>query len=605
MSSKKYQNSSVVQEIKEHLKSIGLSQTGDKGTLIHRISMYDRCVTQNLTVDDNNAIRNPCLLKLSELKISCSKRGLSPIGIQDELLQSLITWLEQNNVSSKKQTSDDKSLPDSVNNSQSASTTGRISSVDEIAVAKRVLELIDVEDYEGILNLGINKDSERITRQTAVGSMRKAYLKLSLLIHPDKLGSRFGEATKAFQALVKAFENLSSPSFIDETETPQSKQSKNSSTKKVATISRSNEGCFRTRVRCPRCKTPWSDSTLDGNPDYYYNFLMMGIKQFLCSTCLCEFGCMTALHECPFCRKNFEYSPADFHRKICCGNSKCNKPFGFYLFNVSDRIMNGIREELKAEQERRQKAIQTKKRRAMKSASSLNRMEEESAFIMGLIDCCPRCGELLEGYPTEEEQRQHLMECNDVSKHKEFKAVKEKDIQVKARKEELQSKQDSVQTHATWQFLGGKQSQLWLLDDEHLRVEALNAHVDGSGSKTDLISRIIGRDEEEEEEAVTVYSAHGSKRQSRKRVSIESLPSNMYSMSLEQLLSVCASFGLSKFLPKNPTKDQVIEVIEFEIFEEKQAVELQEDSRNVKRITHSGDKNSSKSTDQDIVYLID
>ena len=40
-------------------------------------------------------------------------------------------------------------------------------------------------------------------------------------------------------------------------------------------LSRSNEGCHRTSIRCPRCKQPWSEGTLDGNPDYFYNFMMM------------------------------------------------------------------------------------------------------------------------------------------------------------------------------------------------------------------------------------------------------------------------------------------------------------------------------------------
>lgn len=44
-------------------------------------------------------------------------------------------------------------------------------------------------------------------------------------------------------------------------------------------------------------------------------------------------------------------------------------------------------------------------------------------------------------------------------------------IDEKRQKREMkQMKQDSVQTHAAWSFLGGKTSQLWLLDEEHLQV---------------------------------------------------------------------------------------------------------------------------------------
>jgi hypothetical protein len=68
-----------------------------------------------------------------------------------------------------------------------------------------------------------------------------------------------------------------------------------------------------------------------------YNFLMNGLKQYCCSTCLFEFGCMTAVHVCPFCTQDFEYSPQDYHRKIVCGNSGCDREFGFYEFVTSDR----------------------------------------------------------------------------------------------------------------------------------------------------------------------------------------------------------------------------------------------------------------------------
>ena len=123
---------------------------------------------------------------------------------------------------------------------------------------------------QGILNISTTSDAARITKQTPLAIMRKAYLKLSLIIHPDKLGRSFDQATKAFQALVSAFDRLSSPDVVEEVVA----KGKN----KVAKIARSNEGCVRTRVCCPRCKQPWSEGTLDGNPDYFYNFLMTGLK---------------------------------------------------------------------------------------------------------------------------------------------------------------------------------------------------------------------------------------------------------------------------------------------------------------------------------------
>src|SRR4051812_25330419 len=100
--------------------------------------------------------------------------------------------------------------------------------------------------------------------------MRKIYLKLRLIIHPDRMGKKYANATKAFQALViRVFEFLTAPDLTGESSSDRSKCNK----AKVSTIARSNDNCFRTRVCCPRCKQPWSEGTLDGsNPDYYYNF---------------------------------------------------------------------------------------------------------------------------------------------------------------------------------------------------------------------------------------------------------------------------------------------------------------------------------------------
>ena len=233
------------------------------------------------------------------------------------------------------------------------------------------------------MNIATPAGVARITKQTPLAIMRKAYLKLSLVIHPDKLGRSFDQATKAFQALVSAFDRLSSPDIIEE-------ETSGKKGHKVAKIARSNEGCIRTRVCCPRCKQKWSEGTLDGNPDYFYNFLMTGLKQFTCSTCLCEFGCMTAIHLCPSCQGPFEYSPQDYHRKISCGREKClKKTFGFFMFSTSDRVITEIKKEVKAEQERRLKVRESKQRRA-KRMDSRGGFDQDKAFLLGLLDCCPR-----------------------------------------------------------------------------------------------------------------------------------------------------------------------------------------------------------------------
>lgn len=90
---------------------------------------------------------------------------------------------------------------------------------------------------------------------------------------------------RAFQALVDAFEHLSKPEMYEEVE-------EKKGAKKTKKLSRGNHGCHRTDIKCPRCKVKWSASPIDGNPEYFYNFMMTGLKTFNCSTCLFSFGCM-------------------------------------------------------------------------------------------------------------------------------------------------------------------------------------------------------------------------------------------------------------------------------------------------------------------------
>ena len=60
----------------------------------------------------------------------------------------------------------------------------------------------------------------------------------------------------------------------------------------------------------------WRGGEQEGNPDYFYTHLMTGLRTFTCSTCLCDFGCMTAQHRCPHCRRPYLYTPGDYHRKV-------------------------------------------------------------------------------------------------------------------------------------------------------------------------------------------------------------------------------------------------------------------------------------------------
>jgi len=84
-----------------------------------------------------------------------------------------------------------------------------------------------------------------------------------------------GQAKKAFQVLVDAFERITNPESHDE----------GKKVKEGTALERTNENCFRTRLDCPRCKQEWGTS-IDGLPPYAYTFMMTGLKPYHCSTCL-------------------------------------------------------------------------------------------------------------------------------------------------------------------------------------------------------------------------------------------------------------------------------------------------------------------------------
>ena len=136
-------------DIKGRLKDIGMSQVGDKGTMIYRLDLFDRCSSKELTVDGTV---NPCLLKAGDLKKHASKLGISPMLTPDEILAELVTILEASKKSDTKKSSSstaesnqekNESLPAEGSQSQSGG-------IDAVGIAKRVLELSETDDYEVI-----------------------------------------------------------------------------------------------------------------------------------------------------------------------------------------------------------------------------------------------------------------------------------------------------------------------------------------------------------------------------------------------------------------------------------------------------------------------
>jgi curved DNA-binding protein CbpA len=69
----------------------------------------------------------------------------------------------------------------------------------------------------------------------------------------------------------------------------------------------SNAGAHRTCVRCPRCAAEWGDHLRSEGAEHFFSDFMQGRRQVHCLSCLFEFGCLTAGHGCPFCKRPFEY----------------------------------------------------------------------------------------------------------------------------------------------------------------------------------------------------------------------------------------------------------------------------------------------------------
>eukprot|EP00039_Didymoeca_costata_P003332 m.66905 g.66905 ORF g.66905 m.66905 type:complete len:567 (-) comp11846_c0_seq1:272-1972(-) len=547
-------------ELKRQLKAAKMSQTGDKGTLESRLGLFKTCEDLKLTTADG---RHPCHVSFGDLKKIASKVGVSPIGSQDEILTEYINYLKTHASSSGNNKEESNNNP-----TASAATGGGRTMAQNIALAQKVIELSEIDDFEAILNL--SSPATPLTSKSPVAALRKAYLKLSLVLHPDKLRG-FDKATVAFQGLVRAFERLSSPEQYEEEETKKRK-------KDSKQLARSNVGCKRTQVLCPRCHVPWSSSTLDGNPDYFYNFLMTGLKSFTCSTCLLEFGCMSALHVCPYCKQFFEYSPQDYHRKITCGNAGCDKEFGFYMFHASDRAIKDVKATVKAEYERRMKTVEQKRRReqSRKRRGAVDDSLQEEAFCLGLVDACPRCGEDLSSFDDELEMRQHLMNCNDEKKIKAHTKKKAKEKVKEAKKQAQEDAQLDAQSTATWEMLGGKTEQLWMLTDSALHKQAENAgiKVSKNADKDELIQSLVASAGKgnflsltagSSSKSITATEGNRDRKRKRSMLTAETLPTNYHTFSYSQLKSVCAAHG---FRVKGSTKSEVLAEIENELFVE-------------------------------------
>jgi len=195
-----------VADLKKACKAKGLPMTGEKSDLERRLETF--ALGERFKMEDG---RNPCVLKAGELKKALAQRGLPcdlSISSRDELLASLVAALQKEGpVQQGDGSEDERPLSERRKGGASAFASGSSDTGLAVDMAKKVLELGEGGDYEGVLSL-VGKS---VSRSTPFTDLRKAYLALARLIHPDKLSASFDGATRAFQMLVSSFEALSSP----------------------------------------------------------------------------------------------------------------------------------------------------------------------------------------------------------------------------------------------------------------------------------------------------------------------------------------------------------------------------------------------------------
>ena len=483
-------------------------------------------------------------MKIKDIRTAVIANGLSPIGDPGELKKRLADFLRQRK---------------GVEIKKSEVGKGKGESGGDGVDMEALLDAVIVNEGNNTFILSLS--GKEVSKLSGKADLRKAYLLLSTKVHPDKnAGSK--DAVQAFQVVLSAYENLVNPPEEDEEEMPSAKR------QKKERFTRSNHGCLKTKVVCPQCKYVWGDASL-GVEDAAYNFLMMGIKKYICGRCCCQFGCMTALHYCPHCKKIFDYDSDDYHRKIICGNKKCKEEFGFWMFKVSERREQEVRIEVKKEFEEERKKLAQKKRRAVRADRRVDtgvtndeQRLQEQLLIIGLRDNCPRCGwEVPRGEGTEE-AKQHLEACNDKKSIEKYQKVLAKKRKEEEMEKNAKENQYEVMALKRWEINGRQVGQLWMLSESNIKKQCEQFALSTDGAKHEMISRLSKYLRSKERLMITDGKTNQSSEAVYDTCSIENadaedLPDNIETLDREELQDICASYNI-KFNPKKDVKASLL-----------------------------------------------
>eukprot|EP00116_Pleurobrachia_bachei_P003102 sb/3463364/ len=471
-------------------------------------------------------------LKPAEIRKALCDAGLSPVGDKGELQKRLAIHFTKTAESS------------------TSGSVGEKDSGGQPAADNREDLMNAILENEGDFAFVLSLSGKIVKATSGKAELRKAYFLLSSKVHPDKNANSV-TSKKAFQVVLEAFERLANPEKFDEDDQDDD-EAGTRKRRKTERFTRDNKGCRVTTICCPRCGDRWETNS-QGLEEAAYNFLMQGIKQYICGGCFLKFGCMTAKHSCPHCRKSFEYDPDDYHRKITCGNGKCEKEFGFWMFKVSEKREREVRQEVKEENEAiARKRAQQRRRgaRAEKRVGNVSNEDrvKEQLFALLLLDTCPRCGWEIERGLKSDDAKEHLAGCNDAKAHSVYKAKQAKERASKDAKTKAVETQEETQAYKTWEYNGRQVGQLWMLGEGTLVKECKKHGLETEGPKHVLISRLGQVIRSMERRAIT---AGGEEAGSGlhditpiHKVDEEDLPQNMDAMTRDELQCVAASYGL-------------------------------------------------------------
>ncbi|EAN76279.1 hypothetical protein, conserved [Trypanosoma brucei brucei TREU927] len=162
----------------------------------------------------------------------------------------------------------------------------------------------------------------------------------------------------------------------------------------------------RTVVRCPQCRTSWEPDS----KQHYTLFMGPAGKKVHCETCLCRFGCATALHACPNCQRGFDYDVTMYDTEVKCGS--CKKAFGFPYYPVNQHLIDLVGLEEWRERAEREKAVERTQRAARRRAGESDAQDELHTLVGTCIveEQCPICKKAVVS-----RHRQHVEACLKIS----------------------------------------------------------------------------------------------------------------------------------------------------------------------------------------------